>query len=65
MREDRRDGPAWLQCDGKERYATPQLAAAVARRRMASFRYRHKAPKTPLNAYRCPHCQAFHLGRGG
>lgn len=57
------NAPPAIQCVGKERYATPQLAHSVAVRRMASQRYRTKAPRTKLNTYACPHCGHWHLGR--
>lgn len=62
MSDALKDMPAMLQCDGKERYATPQLAAKVRDRRAASKHRRHKAKARTLEVYRCKHCGFHHIG---
>lgn len=58
------NAPAWLQCDGKEPFNSPQVAAKVARRRTAA-RKRGGQQDRPLISYRCPHCRLFHVGGMG
>jgi hypothetical protein len=43
-------------CEGKERFATAQLAHRIARRRQA---------RKPGVMYRCKYCGGWHIGRGG
>lgn len=62
MSESIRKAPAFLACHGKEAYSTPQLAARVAKRRNTSKQFRSKTPRNPLVAYRCQHCNMFHIG---
>lgn len=62
--------PAWLQCFGKERYQTPQLAAKVVKRRNAKGRTktaksRVKPATRQLQHYQCRHCGFFHIGGFG
>jgi hypothetical protein len=45
------------QCSGKERFGSPQAAWKAARRHNAS---RHVERK--VEAYKCPHCRAHHIG---
>lgn len=49
--------PACATCEGKERFETPQMAHSVLEAR--------KATRSGREAYRCPHCGYFHLGRRG
>lgn len=46
-------------CDGKRRYAGPYTAHAALKR---ISKKREAGGK--LEAYRCPHCQGWHLGQG-
>lgn len=50
-----------LQCTGKERFSSPQVAAKSARRRNASKKHRGTLTR-PLVSYRCPHWRMFHVG---
>lgn len=54
--------PAWLQCEGKEPFASAMLAALVAKRRNRSKARRLKATQRQLSSYRCVHCGFFHIG---
>ena len=42
------------QCTGKERFDSRALAARIARRRADSGK--------PGHAYRCRHCEGYHIG---
>jgi hypothetical protein len=44
-----------MQCDGKERFGSFELARRVAHR-MAQRK------KDRISAYHCPHCGEFHVG---
>lgn len=44
------------QCEGKMRWET-KAAAKLAKQRGRGFQWRDS-----LAAYRCPHCNGFHLG---
>lgn len=46
------------QCAGKEKYETPALAHAVARRR------NRRSRDTRVNPYRCQYCGHYHMGTG-
>lgn len=52
--------PAWLSCDGKTPFSSPQIAAKVAKRRTKSKKLRGKLERV-LGSYRCDHC-GFHIG---
>lgn len=56
--------PAWLQCAGKEPYATANLAQKVCARRNDSRKFRHKDERK-LQPYRCLHCGKWHIGGVG
>ena len=43
------------QCDGKRTYLSRHEAKAAIKARMSTG-------LEPLKAYRCPHCDRFHLG---
>lgn len=49
--------PPSAQCQGKEKYETPELAHAVLRRRLKR--------QPGISKYRCPYCGMWHIGRKG
>lgn len=51
------------QCEGKEPFSSPQVAAKVARRMTRTFKRQHGKGNRPLQSYRCPVCSSFHVGR--
>lgn len=63
-RKPRPRQPAYLSCQGKAPFSSPQLAAKVARRRTMSKKHRGKLDR-PLGSYRCGHCGFFHIGGMG
>jgi len=49
-------------CTGKQRYHTRSEAEAVLERVRKKWKLKEDG-HTKLNAYHCPHCRFFHLGR--
>lgn len=47
--------PPEAQCTGKQAFTSHALATQVARKGS-------RAKDTPISAYRCPHCGAYHVG---
>lgn len=64
MTDYRHNRPVWLQCGGKAQFASPQIAARVARRQNGAKK-RRKRRIRKLNSYHCPHCGFFHIGGTG
>lgn len=47
---------ASVQCLGKQSFASAVLAQKVAGRKT------RRSSRQGMNAYRCPHCRAWHIG---
>lgn len=50
-------------CVGKEAFPSPRLANRAIKRMLRSRR-KKMAPGERIDWYRCPCCQAFHIGGG-